>query len=171
MNCRHSESLILAERDGVLTKTQHAGLSDHIAACAPCRQFRAKLDAALDSFKASASATPVPDADEAWRELRAKLKGTETKAPRKRPLAPVFWFGAPLAAAAALALAFFVSRPVAPPPSTEPAVASQPYDPSIIAGADYVEAGDPNAATMVYVDKDSGWLVVWATDSEAETRG
>ena len=39
------------------------------------------------------------------------------------------------------------------------------------AGADFVEAGDPNASTMVYVDKDSGWLVVWATDVDAQTRG
>jgi anti-sigma factor RsiW len=170
MNCRDSESLLLAERDGVLTKTQHAGLSDHVAACPACRQFRASLDAALDAFKADASAIPAPDVDEAWRNLRAKLHETETKL-RKRPLAPVIWFGAPLAAAAALALAFFTTRPTPATPAIEPIVVSQPYDPSIIAGADYVEAGDPNASTMVYMDKDSGWLVVWATDSEAETKG
>jgi len=45
------------------------------------------------------------------------------------------------------------------------------YDPSIIAGADYVEAGNPNASTMVYVDKESGWLVVWVTDEYMPTRG
>jgi hypothetical protein len=31
--------------------------------------------------------------------------------------------------------------------------------------ADYVEAGNPAASTMVYVDKESGWLVVWAADA------
>ena len=36
---------------------------------------------------------------------------------------------------------------------------------------DFVEAGDTSASTMVYVDKDSGWLVVWATDGEVKGNG
>ena len=70
----------------------------------------------------------------------------------------------------AIAFAFFVnptSAPVAMPPSpmaTEVATAE-------VARADYVEAGDTNASTMVYVDKDSGWLVVWASDADTKTSG
>lgn len=171
MNCRDSESLILAERDGALTKVQLASLSDHVAACPACHQLRTRVAAALDAYQADVAAIPVPDADEAWRDLQARLHGGESKSSRKRPLAPVIWFTAPLAAAAAIAIAFLVTKPIPSTPSGELAFTPPPYDPSTIAGADFVEAGDPNASTMVYVDKESGWLVVWATDVDTKTSG
>jgi len=173
MNCRDSESLLLAERDGVLTDDQRAALSDHVAACPACAQLRASLSTALAAYKTDLTTIPVPDVDEAWRDLRAKLHEAVDKSSRKRPLAPVIWFGASLAAAAAIAFAVFVSRPVTPAPL--PGLANTPppplHDPSVIAGADYVEAGDPDASVMVYVDKDSGWLVVWVADSAPQTAG
>jgi len=167
MNCRDSESLILAERDGGLTKDQLAALSDHVAACTACAQLRANIATAIAAYKADVAAIPVPDSNEAWRDLQSRLH----KPARKRPLAPVIWFALPLAVAAAIAIAFFVTRPTTSAPSGELANTPPLYDPSTIAGADYVEAGDPNASTMVYVDKDSGWLVVWATDSDTKTSG
>ncbi len=167
MNCRDSESLILAERDGELTTGQRAALSDHVAACPACAQFRTSVHTALDAYKADMAAIPVPDTNEAWRDLQARLR----QPARKRPLAPVIWFAAPLAAAAAIAIAFFATRPTTSTPSGELAITVPVYDSSVIAGADYVEAGDPNASTMVYVDKESGWLVVWATDSETINNG
>ena len=170
MNCRDSESLILAERDGALTKDQLAALSDHVADCPTCHELRTRLHQALDAYKAEVAAITVPDADEAWRDLRVRLHGGKEKASRKRPLAPVIWFSVPLAVAAAIAVVFFVTRPV--PATTSGTLAFTPvYDPSTVAGADFVEAGDPNASTMVYVDKESGWLVVWATDVDTKTSG
>ena len=190
MTCRDIEPLMLAERDGALTPTERAVLSNHVATCPACRQFRTQLAASLETYRASAASVAVPDVDEAWRDLRAQLREPARPA-KKRPLAPVIWFGAPLAAAAALAFAFrlgsgpsvsrlpapasvqvaAISAPPPPPPPSASAPAA-PYDSSIIAGADYVEAGDPNASTMVYVDKESGWLVVWATDAgDTETSG
>jgi anti-sigma factor RsiW len=170
MNCRDSESLILAERDGALTKDQLAVLSDHVATCLECRKLRADLNSAVADYKAGVSAVPAPDTDEAWRELQLRLR----QPARKRPLAPIVWFGAPLAAAAAIAFALILTRPAPPAPIATLAVAPPPaplYDPSIIAGADFVEAGDPNASTLVYVDKESGWLVVWATEGDTKTSG
>lgn len=160
MNCRDSESLILAERDGTLTNEQRAALSDHVAACPTCAQLRTSLRTALAAYKADVATIPVPDADEAWREVQSRLH----KPARKRPLAPVIWFTAPLAAAAAIALAFFAGR--------SPQASDLPPSGSFeTARADYVEAGDANASTMVFVDKDSGWLVVWATDGDANGNG
>ena len=138
MNCRDSESLILAERDGALTQEQRAALSDHVAACPVCHQLRANLAAALDAYQADVAAITVPDADMAWRDLQTKLHGAEGKSSRQRPLAPVIWFGASLAVAAALAFAFLVTRPTPSTPSTELANTPPPYDPSVIAGADFV---------------------------------
>ncbi|MBI3885411.1 MAG: zf-HC2 domain-containing protein [Opitutae bacterium] len=164
MNCRDIEPLLLAERDGVLTKEQHAALADHAATCPACRQLRAELTAAVEDFRSDAAKATLPNIDEEWRTLRAQLHSAETKPTKKRPLAPVIWFGASLAAAAAVAFAFIVGKPTSQP---APLVAQT----TVTASADFVEAADTNASTMVYVDKDSGWLVVWATDTAAPAGG
>lgn len=158
MNCRSAEPLLLAERDGVLTPAQHAELAQHVTACAGCRQFRAELAAMADAVRKEAQAVPLPDVDAEWRAVQAKINGA-TAAGRarreKRRLAPIVWFSAPLAAAAAVALALFVNRPV-------PA----PMDGVIGARADFVEVADPSATPIVYTDKESGWLVVWAESAD-----
>jgi hypothetical protein len=173
MNCRDSESLILAERDGALTKEQLAALSDHVAACPACRQLRTNLAVAIDTYRAGLDGVAAPEASAAWRDLQGRMHAPAQK-DKRRPLAPVVWFAAPLAAAAALAFALIIDRPAAPVSTPVPAVAAKapaPYDSSVIAGADFVEAGDPDASTLVYVDKESGWLVVWASSAESGTSG
>jgi anti-sigma factor RsiW len=179
MNCRDSESLILAERDGALSPNQLAALSDHVAACPACRALRQNIATALASYQTAVREVPVPDADEAWRELQGRLREPAATR-RRRPLAPVVWFAAPLAAAAAFAFTFLVTRPAPEPalPSeaalTTARIGPPPpplHDPSFIAGADFVEAGDPDASTIVFVDAESGWLVVWATPIDADTSG
>src|SRR5262245_16941028 len=148
MKCRDIEPLLLAERDGVLTPEQHAELAKHVAACPACRHERIVYGEAVTFLKTDAANVAVPDVNEEWRAVRAQIHG-EIAAPAKKPrLAPVIWFGAPLAAAAALAVAFFVSRPAPPVASPEDA-----------------------PETIAYVDKDSGWLVVWSTDTGAKTSG
>lgn len=158
MNCPDIESLLLAERDGVLTPPQHATLAAHLAACPACRQLRADLGEAVAFLKTAAANVTVPDADREWHTLRAQLHGETTRPAKKRPLAPVIWFSAPLAAAAALAIGFFVFRPAAPQvPNLSPQTS--------------VVADDVAASTIAYVDKDSGWLVVWTTEGETKTSG
>jgi anti-sigma factor RsiW len=164
MNCRDIESLLLAERDGVLTPKQHAELAAHVAGCPACRRERAIYGEAVTFLKTDAANVAVPDADKEWRTIRAQIQGVTAKPTKKRPLAPVIWFSAPLAAAAALAIAFITQDPK---PLTQDPTPSGVE----VARADFVEAGDTNASTMVYVDKDSGWLVVWATDADLKTSG
>jgi predicted anti-sigma-YlaC factor YlaD len=163
MNCRDIEPLLLAERDGVLTNEQHAALAGHVATCASCRQLRANLSAALDEFRTDAARVSVPNVDEEWRTLRAQLHGAEAKPTKKRPLAPVIWFSASLAAVAAVAFAFIVGHPTPQPTTLAQATES--------ARPNFVETADSNASTMVYVDKDSGWLVVLAADTTAPAGG
>lgn len=153
MNCRDVETLLWAERDGALTTAQRALLDRHGAECPACRQTRAALAQGLQGFRADAAAVAVPNAEEEWLALRPRLPAVEAKPTAKRKLAQVIWLGTPLAAVAAIAIAFFVEVPV--PPSPE------------IARADFVETTDTNTSTMVYVDKESGWLVVWAADNVA----
>ena len=174
MNCRDIEPLLLAERDGVLTTGQHAALAGHVAVCPACRQLRADLTEATLFLKTDAANVAVPDADTEWRELRAQLHTDAAKPAKKRPLAPVIWFGAPLAAAAAIAFVFFTGRPqpVAPVtamPATAPAAPEEPL--VALASVDHIGADDTPTSTMVYVDKDSGWLVVWTTETDPKGKG
>ena len=164
MNCRDTEPLLLAERDGVLTPGQQAALERHVAACPACQHLRARLAEALAAYRTDAASVAVPDADEAWRTLRTQLHGDGARPAKKRPLAPVIWFGSTLAAAAALTFAFLSRQ------TPKPAQVFSP-DNDIVAEAEFVEAGDINASTLVYVDKESGWLVVWATDVDANGKG
>lgn len=162
MNCRAAELLLQAERDDGLTSSQHAELERHAASCPACRQLRADLAEAMSTVRSEAAKVRVPDAGEEWRVLQNKLHAVRSIPAKRRPLAPVIWFSAPLAAAAALALAYFNLRP----PSRQTENTTPLTDP---ARADFVEVADTKASTMVYVDKDSGWLVVWAVDEAAPT--
>lgn len=174
MNCRDIEPLLLAERDSVLTNDQHASLERHVAVCPSCQQLRARLREATAAFQADVASVKVPDADAEWHTLRAQLHGKEAKPAKTRPLAPVIWFGSSLAAAAALAFVFFGASPRPVQPVAAPqqvAAASQVASAPPVAQAEYVEAGDSAASTMVYVDKDSGWLVVWAANTAQKSSG
>ena len=165
MNCRDNEPLLLAERDGVLTPDQHAALERHVADCPACQQLRIRLASAMIAFRDDAIKVATPDIEEEWQKVRAQLSNNAKKPAKPRPLAPVIWFGTTLAAAAALAFAYLGHQSQTP-------TAAEPTSSAIeIAQADYVEGGDASASTMVYVDKESGWLVVWATDSDAATSG
>jgi anti-sigma factor RsiW len=159
MNCRDIEGLVLSAHDGTLTDEQCAAVASHVAGCPACRQLQAEVAAALGAYRADAAQVKAPNADEEWRRLRPRLQ--EGRTARKRPLAPVVWLGSAMAAAAALAFAF-----LGPKPQPAAPVVFSP-DNEVVAEAEFVEAGNSNASTMVYLDKESGWLVVWATDANA----
>jgi len=162
MNCRAIELLLLSERDGTLTEAQQATLERHVTACPSCLRLRSDLAAALAAFQTDVAHVVVPDVEAEWHTLRAQLLRQAARPEEKRPRARLIWLTLPLAAAAALAIAYFGLLPKPP----EPVVPANE-----IAQAEFVEAGDPNASTMVYVDKDSGWLVVWATNNDAQSSG
>lgn len=163
MNCPDIEPLFHAERDGLLTATQQAEVARHVATCPLCQQRQTQLNAALAAFQADAASVAMPSADEAWRELQTNWNQTVGRPVKKRPLAPVIWFGTSLAAAAALALVFWGPH--------RPATGSPVTGSSLVAQADYVEAGTPHATTMVFSDQESGWLVVWAEETAPQSRG
>lgn len=164
MNCRSVQPLLLAERDGVLTSAQHAELASHLTTCASCRALRADLAAALETLRTDVESTPLPDVAAEWRAVQAKINAPSSASSarrEKRRLAPIIWISAPLAAAAAVALALFVGRAV---PKGELANLSGT---EMAARVDYVEVADPGATPIVYSDKESGWLVVWAESADA----
>lgn len=158
MNCRPFETLLSAERDAPLSEAERTQLERHLAECPACREQRVQLAAAATAWRARTAAAKVPDPAAEWDRLRPRLADAAGRTPRRRRLAPVIWFALPLAAAAAFMLTFLPSSP----PVAEPRA---------VARADFVEAGDSAASTMVYVDKESGWLVVWAEDPATAAGG
>lgn len=97
--------------------------------------------------------SPEPaDADDLWRDVRARLP---ERSPGRRPARAVGWAGALGAAAAALiavAVWFPGSTPASAPASVE-----------------FVDARLPESVPVVYTDADSGWTVVWLSNANLET--
>lgn len=162
MNCRQSQHLLSLDRDDRLPAERRPALDAHLAGCPDCRRHRDALAAALDSLRTGDARIQTPDAKAEWLLLSAKLE-----APSRQPRRDINrgWLKALTAggAFAALALVFALNRPAATP--TGPQLVQAP------AHAEFVELGDPEATTIVYVDQDSGWLIVWAEGGDPATSG
>jgi len=170
MNCHDAETLMLAEKDGALPDEKRTVLEAHIAGCKSCSHFRDAIAATSHHMRESAQAVSVPDAAREWREIRRRIQAPEPAAPVWARLLPAL--GVPLAAAAALAIAF-LSAPqwfgrgdsdpatIATTASTEIVqVAEVAWEPH----AEFVEVPGSDDSMVVYLDEPSGWLVVWAVD-------
>lgn len=150
MKCTEIEPLLLAGSRDELPATQRHALAAHLEGCPTCRQTHAALGALIATWQSESAQVPVPDAAVAWADLRSRRKAPVR--PPARRFAPVIWLSLPLAAAAAIAFILLspqLARPLAPE----------------LAHAEFVEAGDAGASPLVYVDKESGWLVVWASSA------
>lgn len=169
MNCRHCQTLLLREADLLGSADERAKLEAHLAACPNCRSLQADLRNLSRAVRDDLHATPVPDVTEEWRQLRRALQSDRPVATTGQGPAAWWWIAPPLAAAAAVALLFLVQTPRPGPGSVQTAHAHGAG--VVTAQAEYVEPGDVNAATMVFVDKPSGWLVVWASDSPPARKG
>jgi len=167
MNCRHCQTLLLREADQLGTAGERAKLEAHLAGCPDCRSLQADLRNLTREVRDELRATSVPDVAQEWRQLRHALQQDKTEAARSKRSNAGWWIVPPLAAAAAVALLFLVQTPSPESAGGPTTNGSGP----VIARAEYVEPGDAAAATMVFVDKPSGWLVVWATDTPPARKG
>lgn len=141
MDCHAAQRLISAARDRALGDAEQAGLGEHLAGCPECRRLRDALAEAAVAWRHTVADAPVPDARLEWQRIQRRM------APGRSPVSsrrPALWWGLSLATAAVLALALWTPR-------TAPRLET----------AGDVEVGEKSSAT-VYVDAQSGWLVVWA---------
>lgn len=158
MNCHDAAPLISAARDGALDETQQAAFARHIAGCQACQAWQAELARTMADYRADSACVAVPDVNEEWRLLQARLRAPQRN--RTRRLAPITWIGLPMAAAAAIAFAFFVGQPT---PLNENSVSAENGD---FARADFVDVAGREATPVVFLDKESGVLVVWAVEDK-----
>jgi hypothetical protein len=115
MRCRTSERRISDSIDGSLSRRRSRRLENHLASCASCREYRARL-LRIQEETARISAPDVPSGY--WEDSRARLREslesirpassqTEIKRPRRRASIPsrrLAWAGAIGLVAAAAAI-------------------------------------------------------------------
>src|SRR2546425_49103 len=145
MNCRQAEPQIFAERDGALDNSQRAALAQHIAECAACRRLREDFTVTIEAWRVTVQQVRVPDAELEWQRLRREIRGGAGSKSAATMRNRVTWFALPLAAAAALAIVYFV-RPSGDNSAT-PAGNGQ-----AVARATGGKPAADNPSTIVFVD-------------------
>lgn len=165
MNCRDVTPLLSAERDGPLDAAAREALERHVAACPACRRLRTTFSEAADTWRDNTARAVTPDPAGEWLALRAQLHASENDAPSAPLRRLPSWLltaGALPAAAAAVWLAMLALDPHTPStiPSSAQTVALARPSPAP-ARADYVDT-PADTTPVVYLDQESGWLIVWA---------
>jgi anti-sigma factor RsiW len=158
MNDRSPDRLD-AYLDGELGAGDRAAVEAWLAQDAGARAELETLRAARDAARAARAETPDLDAE--WRQLSASLEAPAREETDRR----VVPFPVPLgisAIAAALLLGLFVwtFRPV---PDGGAGRAEQSFPAELV---ELVETDLEESSTIVYVDPESGWTVVWIEEVE-----
>ena len=181
MNCTSAQSHIFAARDTAPGAAEAAALADHVASCGECRALQESLTTATARLREADTTLRIPDAQREWHAVRRRIRTTDTDkapafswVPNLRKLAPVT-----LVAVIALVAWFNLKAPGDNPAAMdlEPTLASidtatdwGALEDHFIssARAEFVETYDEFASPFIFVDEESGWLVVWATDTPDE---
>lgn len=165
MNCREAQHLLCTDIDRPLEAVAQAHLEAHLATCTRCRRVQADLAAGLASWRVEAATVVVPDARREWQAVRRRMRGgSPTGAGPVRPAGRLVWFwrALPLAAATAIAALIFL-------PQSGPDQPTAGAEGPAFARANSVEVPGAPASTMVFVDEKSGWLIVWASDTDGRS--
>jgi len=148
--CRDITDLLIAEPDAALPPAELARIEAHVATCEACRRQRALLAAVPGLLREATTALATPDKDEAWGEVRARIRQADPERRRIAPRARYYAWGVSVAAAAVVAFAVLLTLRWSDAPAT-----------ALVAQAEFVQS-DGSGSTLVYVDQESGWLIVWA---------
>ena len=174
MNCRHAQDQLLVARDAPLGAREAAELARHVATCAQCRAVKNGIEAAVAAWRETDANVTVPDPQTEWHAVRRKLRQAPANPVRVPDWSRLLRLAAPLTAVAAIALIVWQTHE--PGPETlEAPTAIAAHDPdetwsemeqhfAFVAHAEYVETANEEASPFVYVDDESGWLIVWASD-------
>lgn len=155
MNCITALRLFSAERDGALHGDQRGQLESHVATCRRCRQARAAITLSIADWRASAGQANPPNTERVWQAIRSHVRN---ETPPQKTTLSMRGAGWVLPAGAVIALA--LAAAAIPRWQNQLRAAAVVHRPAT-AHADFVEVPN-NASSIVYVDDQSGWLVVWS---------
>lgn len=186
MNCKEAESLLSQSLDGELESAgKQSLLREHLESCPSCREMEESWRGFGEFMREEE--VPVPEsasAGLAWEKIHREIRLAESPAEEgggygfgRKTRSPWFWgWGAPTAIAALLVLSTglyynFYSG------SGLPSINESPGE---FAGApgngigtrtktkiEFLETDIPGGSTMVFVDQDTGWTVLWVAESES----
>lgn len=114
------------------------------------------MAAAIQDWRNVTARVRAPDPERAWQDIRREIRRSAPE--KKAALLGLPRWSLPLAAAAGLTVAA-----VTAPRWFEDAKPTTTVARLEKARADFVEVGN-NSSSVVYVDDQSGWLVVWAVN-------
>ena len=171
MNCRDAETQILAARDTPLGAADAAILAQHLQECPQCHVLTDQLAAATKAWRVADNQVATPDATTEWHAVRRRIRAGETvKTSGSLPSwSRLLRTALPIAAALAIAINFWPKATAPESPIEAPLLAQKDWADlhdhfTFVAHAEYVETEDEEISPFVYVDEESGWLIVWATD-------
>ena len=157
MNCHQAEKALSRHLDGELSAELVTGLEKHLASCAACRETAVDWQGYGDNFRAE-QPSGMPDPTKAWHDIRRAIRTREDPVAQgqNRPwwARPLPWAGA-AATVAIVAIGYVLQLSPGAQFSGGGAV-------------EYVDTDLPGASTIVYVDDESGWNIVWVVESVSE---
>lgn len=172
MNCRDAETQILAARDTPQGAADAAILDQHLQECPRCQALSDQLSAATLAWRDADNKVVTPDSTAEWHAVRRRIREGNA-APAATGGLPswsrLLRTAVPLAAALAIAINFWPKASSPESPIEAPLLAQKDWESlhdhfTFVAHAEYVETEDEEISPFVYVDEESGWLIVWATD-------
>jgi anti-sigma factor RsiW len=157
MNCSQAGKALSRHLDGELPAGEVASLEKHLSSCSACRETAAEWRGYGSALRADAP-NEIPDPTKAWHDIRRSLRNRENPIPTTdaRP-----WWARPLpwAGVAATVALFTVGTFFQLSPSS-----GFPYGSAV----ESVDTDLPGASTVVYVDEETGWNIVWVLESESD---
>ena len=174
MNCRDAETKILASRDAPLGAADEAILAQHLQECPQCQVLSEQLAAAVDSWRETDAQVETPNPTTEWHTVRRRIRSGETQTTTDGGLpswSRLLRVALPMAATFAIAINFWPvpTSPDSPLESQLLAHSEGGWDEfhdhfTYEARAEYVETEDEEISPFVFVDEESGWLIVWASE-------
>jgi len=157
MNCSQAEKALSRHLDGELLAGEVASLEKHLSSCSACRETAAEWGGYGSALRADAP-NEIPDPTKAWHDIRRSLRNRESPIPttNARPwwARPLPWAGA-VVTVALFTVGYFLQ--LSPSPGF-------PYGSAV----EFVDTDLPGASTVVYVDEETGWNIVWVLESESD---
>lgn len=153
MNCSDATRLIHLERDGPLKTDERRAMEAHVGTCEDCREVRAALAQAAEVWREETESADTPDPASEWLRIKRAIRQADSAARTLRRPKP-WWHTAASMAGAACAL--LVVLAIWRPWQTGPAAMAEGVQ------VEYVEFAEGATNPMVYVNEDTGFVVVWA---------
>ncbi len=157
MNCLKAEKWLSQKLDGELSLSRVEQLGRHLETCERCRS----LDRVWSGIAIEPAET-APSAEQMWQDVQRDIRIAPSGRNKSAFLAgwqPAWSF----AAVAVLMVAVLAGLLFNPFQNSSNLATAFPGN-----NVEFLETGLPGASSVVYVDEDTGWTVIWVVEADTE---